>query len=91
MSNEGIYYLDANNLYGGVMYRMMPYELMGVPQREHVMEKINRNPIKWMKSLNTFNKYGFFIECDIEPSTQLHDKINDLPFILFDTEGRHVL
>ena len=33
-SNEGIYYLDLNNLYGGVMHRMMPYELVGVPQRE---------------------------------------------------------
>ena len=31
---EGIYYFDANNLYGGAMYRMMPYELVGVYQRE---------------------------------------------------------
>ena len=29
-SSEGIYYLDANNLYGGAMHRMMPYELVGV-------------------------------------------------------------
>ena len=77
---EGIYYIDANNLYGGVMHRMMPYELVGVPQREHVMEKINRNPIKWMESLKTFDKYGYFIECDIEIPTQLLDKFNDLPF-----------
>ena len=41
--------------------------------------------------MKTFNMYGYFIECDIEAPTQLHDKINDLPFILFDTEGRHVL
>ena len=60
-SNEGIYYLDANNLYGRAMHRMMPYELVGVPQREQVMEKINRNPIKWVKSLNIFDKYGYFI------------------------------
>ena len=90
-SNEGIYYLDANNLYGRAMHRMMTYELVGVPQREQVMEKINRNPIKWVKSLNTFDKYGYFIECDIEASIKLHDKFNDIPFILFDTEGRHVL
>ena len=50
-SNEGIYYLDANNLYGRAMHRMMPYELVGVPQREQVMEKINRNPIKWVNSM----------------------------------------
>lgn len=43
MSKEGIYYLDANNLYGGAMHRMMPYELVDVRQREQVMEKINRN------------------------------------------------
>ena len=28
VSSEGIYYLDANNLYGGAMHRMMPYELV---------------------------------------------------------------
>ena len=81
MNNEGIYYFDANNLYGGVMHRMMPYELVGVPERQDVMEKINRNPIKWIHFLNTFDKYGFFIECDIGASTQLHDEFNDLPFI----------
>ena len=32
-SSEGIYYLDANNLYGGAMHRMMSYELVGVPER----------------------------------------------------------
>ena len=43
-SNQGIYSLDANNLYGGAMHRMMFYKLVGVPQREQVMEKINRDP-----------------------------------------------
>ena len=43
-SSEGIYYLDANNLYDGAMHRMMPYELVGVPGRREVMEKINRDP-----------------------------------------------
>ena len=32
-SSEGIYYLDANNLYGGAMHRMMPYKLVGVSER----------------------------------------------------------
>ena len=45
-SNEGIYYLDANNLYGEAIHRIMSYELVDVPQREQVMEKINRNSIK---------------------------------------------
>ena len=89
-SNEGIYYLNANILYYGVMYRMMPYELVGVSERQEVMERINRNSIKWVKSLNTFDKDRFFIKCDIETPTQLHDKINNLPFILFGTEGRYV-
>ena len=66
VSSEGIYYLDANNLYGGAMHRMMPYELVGVPERREVMEKINRDPNGWVQSLKTFGKYGFFIECDIE-------------------------
>ena len=65
-SSEGIYYLDANNLYGGAMYRMMPYELVGVSERREVMEKIYRDPNRWVQSLKTFGKYGFFIECDIE-------------------------
>ena len=47
-SSEGIYYLNANNLYGGAMHRMMPYELVGVPERREVMEKINRDPNGWV-------------------------------------------
>ena len=59
---------------------MMPYELVGITERQEVMERINRNSIKWVKSLNTFDKDRFFIKCDIETPTQLHDKINNLPF-----------
>ena len=51
VSSEGIYYLDANNLYCGAMHRMMPYELVGIPERQEVMEKINRNPNRWMDSI----------------------------------------
>ena len=50
-NREGIYYLDANNLYGGAMHRMMPYELVGVPERREVMEKINRDPNKWVGAI----------------------------------------
>ena len=33
-----------------------------------------------MKSLKPFDKYRYFIECDIEAPTQLYDKFNDFPF-----------
>ena len=71
------------------MHRMMPYELVDMPQREQVMEKINRNPIKWVKSLKTFDKYGYFIECDTETPTQLHNKFNDLPFFPVQKAGMY--
>ena len=88
-SSEGIYYLDVNNLYGGAMHRMMPYELVGVPERREVMEKINRDPNGWVQSLKTFDKYGFFIECDIEAPVELHDKFNDLPFFPVQKAGMY--
>ena len=43
VNNEGIYYFVANNLYGGVMHRMMPYELVGVPERQEVMENQSKS------------------------------------------------
>ena len=72
------------------MHRMIPYELVIVPQGEQVMEKINQDPIKWMESLNTFDKYRYFIECDIETHTQLHDKFNDLPFLSIQKAGMYL-
>ena len=87
--SEGIYYLDANNLYGGAMHRMMPYELVGVPERRDVMERINRDPNRWVQSLKTFGKVGFFIECDIEAPVELHDKFNDLPFFPVQKAGMY--
>ena len=88
-SSEGIYYLDANILYGGAMHRMMPYELVGIPERREVMEKINRDPNGWVQSLKTFGKVGFFIECDIEAPVELHDKFNDLPFFPVQKAGMY--
>ena len=72
------------------MHRMMPYELVGVPQREQVMEKINCNRNRWIESLNIFHKYGYYIECDIETPTQLHDKFNDLPFFQIQKAGMYL-
>ena len=89
-SSEGIYYLDANNLYNRAMHRMMPYELVGVPERrQEVMEKINRDPNGWIQSLKTFGKVGFFIECDIEAPVELHDKFSDLPFFPVQKAGMY--
>ena len=77
---SSIYYLDTNNLYGGAMHRMMPYELERIQNEEKLFDNVNRNPIKRVQSLNTFGKYGFFVECDIEAPVEQHDKFNDLPF-----------
>ena len=71
------------------MYRMISYKLVGVPQGEEVMEKINQDPIKWIQSLNTFDKYRYFIECDIETPTQLHNKFNDLSFFPVQKAGMY--
>ena len=71
------------------MHRMIPYELVGVPERWEVMEKINRDPNGWVQSLKTFDKYGFFIECDIEAPVELHDKFNDLPFLPVQKAGMY--
>ena len=79
-TNTGIYYLDVNNLYGGAMHRVMPYELVDINDREQLMEKANQDPNNWVMSLKTFHMYGYFIECDIEVPKQLHNKFNDLPF-----------
>ena len=84
-----IYYLDANNLYGGAMHRMVPYELVDIPDRREAMEIINRDPNGWVQSLKTFDKYGFFIECDIEVPVELHDKFNDLPFFPVQKAGMY--
>ena len=86
---SSIYYLDANNLYDGAMHRMMPYELVGIPERQEVMEKFNHSPNRWIQSLKTFDKYWFFIECDIEASVESHDKFNDLPFFPVQKAGMY--
>ena len=71
------------------MHRIMPYELVGVPERREIMERINRDPNGWVQSLKTFGKYGFFIECDIEAPVELHDKFNDLPFFPVQKAGMY--
>ena len=71
---SSIYYLDANNLYGGAMHRMMPYELESIQNEEKLLDNVNRNPNKWVQSLKTFSKHGYFVECDIEAPVELTSK-----------------
>lgn len=76
-SSSQIYYLDANNLYGGTMHRMMPYDIVYDTTEEWKL--INRHgPTAWVNSLGTYDEYGYFIECDVHCKD--YDKFNDLPF-----------
>ena len=53
------------------------------------MEKINRDPNRWVQSLKTFDKYRYFIECDIEAPAKLYDKFNDFPFFSVQKAGTY--
>ena len=86
---SSIYYLDTNNLYGGAMHRMMPYELESIQNEEKLLDNANRNPNKWIQSLKTFSKHGYFVECDLEAPVELHDKFNDLPFFPVQKAGMY--
>lgn len=81
--DDSIFYLDANNLYGGVMHRMMPYDIV-YNTKDDWKNIRTMNPNEWILSLDTFDKYGYFIECDIECDKKDFDKFNDLP--LFPTQ-----
>ena len=43
-TSTDIYYLDANNLYGGAVHRMIPYELVDIEDCEQVMKEANQDP-----------------------------------------------
>ena len=70
-----IEYMDLNNLYPGSMHRPFPYYV------EHPDEYLNiHDPNEWILEQSSFQPTGYFIECDIECPTELHNKFNDLPF-----------
>ena len=48
VSKECIYYLDANKMHGGARHRMMPFEIVGIPERREAMEIIIVTPNKWV-------------------------------------------
>ena len=75
-----LFYLDANNLYGGTMMRMMPYDLTKGSLKSE-WNLINKHgPTAWVNSLGTYDQYGYLIECDINLDKKFYDKFNDLPF-----------
>ena len=77
--DDSIYYLDANNLYGGTMHRMMPYDIVDDTKNDWKDIK-SMGEQAWVKSLDTFDQYGYFIECDIECDKKLFDYFSDFPF-----------
>lgn len=86
--NDSIYYLDANNLYGGTMHRMMPYDIVDDTKNDWKAIK-SMGETAWIKSLDTFDQYGFFIECDIECDKKLFDFFSDFPFFPVQRTGMY--
>lgn len=97
---DGIYYFDANNLYGSCMMKFLPYQLYPenyvinyykgpIRSQKEFIERINEDPEEFVNSIESYGPTGYFIECDITLPEELHDKFNDLP--LFPTKDIGVL
>ena len=65
-----ITYLDANNLYGGSMCELMPY---------NGFEWVENFDDKFIKIYNSDGNKGCYVECDLEYPVELHDLHNDYP------------
>jgi len=74
-------YADCNNLYPGSMHLPMPYEYNGT-------KDIPDEPNEWILNQSLFNDICYFVDCDIEVPTELHDKFNDLPFFPEQLRGK---
>ena len=70
------------------MHRMMLYELVGVSQREHEMEKINQDPNKWVESLNTL--IAMETSLSVISKHPKNSMINSMIFLSPTTKGWHV-
>lgn len=97
---DGIYYFDANNLYGSCMMKFLPFQLYRendyinyykgpIRSQKEFIERINEDPEEFVNSIESYGPTGYFIECDITLPEELHDKFNDLP--LFPTKDIGVL
>ena len=87
-NKDSIYYLDANNLYGSVMMRPMPYEICNTVDPD-TFDLATTSPEEFVRDLPTFSTLGYFILCDIEVPANKHDQFNDLP--LFPTQNYGLL
>ena len=61
------------------MHRMLPYDIVDDTKNDwKAIKSMGEN--EWIKSLSTYDQYGFFIECDIECDKKLFDYFSDFPF-----------
>lgn len=70
------YFLSWCESFGCAMNRMMECKLI----ESKIDLDILIDPYKWVISLNTFDEYGYFIECDIDVSIECHGYFNNLSF-----------
>ena len=69
-------YLDANNLYGWAMSEALPTH--GFKWVKNVEEFTTKRITKLAKK----NKHGYLLEVDVDYPEELHEKHNELPFLL---------
>ena len=72
-----IQYLDANNLYGWVMYKKLPVNGF----RWLDSDKINEINEEFIKNYNENDNKGYIFEVDVRYPKSLHDLHSDLPFL----------
>ena len=82
-SKESSYlqYLDANNLYGWAMSEKLPtggFEWVNLEGTNYETEKINKRISKLAKDEDT----GYLLEVDVDYPEELHERHNDLPFLV---------
>ena len=74
---SGIFYIDANNLYGYAMSLPLPTSGLNVLSREEIESR------NWSEELNRDmdeSERGYVFKVDLEYPKELHDKHDDLPF-----------
>ena len=74
-----IQYLDANNLYGWAMSKILPVNgFKWIDNNETAGSVINED---FIKNYNESNDKGYIIEVDVKYPKKLHDLHSDLPFL----------
>ena len=67
-----IFYIDANNLYGGAQCELLPYQKFRWVEKE--IAETNE-----CEKIETNGEHGYILEVDLEYPTHLHRKHNDFP------------